>query len=254
MLVNSAHGSNAEGIALASLIANEAAGDRTRFEYLFQLAKRESNLNPEARAATSSAYGLFQFIDETWLNLIDQYNDQVNLPTGPSTASAALSKNEDAAVLALRADPAISVRMASILTDQNERILEESLGRMPTPAELYFAHFMGPSGATKLIKAEGSEIAADLFSTAARANRSIFFDGDMARTVDEVRSILSRGFQVPAKEGFSHPQEATKSRSYTPKKIQHEEFTSFRYDNIALQEILIYSVILEFINKEEEDF
>ena len=45
MLMNSAHGSNAEGIALTSLIANEEAGDRTRFEYLFQLAKRESNLN-----------------------------------------------------------------------------------------------------------------------------------------------------------------------------------------------------------------
>ncbi len=37
------------------------------FEYLLTTAQIESNLNPAAQAATSSASGLYQFIDQTWL-------------------------------------------------------------------------------------------------------------------------------------------------------------------------------------------
>src|SRR5207249_4015846 len=42
------------------------------FEYLLNTALRESNLNPNAKAKTSSATGLFQFIDQTWLGTIKQ--------------------------------------------------------------------------------------------------------------------------------------------------------------------------------------
>ena len=42
------------------------------FEYLLNTALRESNLNPNAKARTSSATGLFQFIDQTWLGTMKQ--------------------------------------------------------------------------------------------------------------------------------------------------------------------------------------
>ncbi len=42
------------------------------FEYLLNTALRESNLNPNAKAKTSSATGLFQFIDQTWLGTMKQ--------------------------------------------------------------------------------------------------------------------------------------------------------------------------------------
>ena len=42
------------------------------FEYLLNTAMREFNLNPNAKAKTSSATGLFQFIDQTWLGTMKQ--------------------------------------------------------------------------------------------------------------------------------------------------------------------------------------
>ena len=38
------------------------------FQYLLATAQVESNFNPNAQAATSSARGLFQFIEQTWLD------------------------------------------------------------------------------------------------------------------------------------------------------------------------------------------
>ncbi|MEG0819994.1 MAG: transglycosylase SLT domain-containing protein, partial [Brevundimonas sp.] len=37
------------------------------FDFLMKTARRESAMNPSARAGTSSASGLFQFIEQTWL-------------------------------------------------------------------------------------------------------------------------------------------------------------------------------------------
>src|ERR1700730_13402639 len=42
------------------------------FEYLLNTAVRESNLDPAAKAKSSSATGLFQFIDQTWLGTMKQ--------------------------------------------------------------------------------------------------------------------------------------------------------------------------------------
>ena len=42
------------------------------FDYLLKTAYRESALNPKAQASTSSALGLFQFIDTTWLQTVKE--------------------------------------------------------------------------------------------------------------------------------------------------------------------------------------
>src|SRR5438270_12049414 len=74
-------------IALATRISGATADVATRvtgaiqdaarvtgagFEYLLNTALRESNLNPSAKAKSSSATGLFQFIDQTWLGTMKQ--------------------------------------------------------------------------------------------------------------------------------------------------------------------------------------
>jgi hypothetical protein len=43
------------------------------FGYLMGAAKRESGYNPNAKAKTSSATGLFQFLDQTWLATLKQH-------------------------------------------------------------------------------------------------------------------------------------------------------------------------------------
>ena len=57
---------------VAGAIRNAAQSTGASFEYLLTTARIESNLNPAAQATTSSAKGLYQFIDQTWLATLKQ--------------------------------------------------------------------------------------------------------------------------------------------------------------------------------------
>ncbi|MDB5616087.1 transglycosylase SLT domain-containing protein [Tardiphaga sp.] len=190
-------------------IKNAAATTGTSFEYLLSTAKMESNLNPQATASTSSAKGLFQFIDQTWLGTVKEAGSQL----GYGKFSDAISKSDSGSysvndpsakeeILKLRDDPVASSAMAGVLTQSNSFKLTGAIGRRPTDAELYMAHFMGVGGATKLItSAENNPTAsgAALFPNAAAANQSIFYDqGGRARSVADVYSVLSTRYAAAA--------------------------------------------------------
>lgn len=155
--------------------AAEATG--VDFSLLVETARRESALNPAARAGTSSATGLFQFIESTWLDMVRRHGAEHGL----GAQAAALSSGADAAtrnaILALRNDPEISARMAGELARENAQALQARLGRAPSAGELYAAHVMGPSGAMRLIEAaaQGEQNAAALFPREAAANRGLFY-------------------------------------------------------------------------------
>src|SRR6516162_1537557 len=170
------------------------------FEYLLATAKMESDFNPTAGASTSSARGLYQFIDQTWLATeaggelgYSQYADAITkTSSGDYVVSDSATRQ---AIMKLRDDPAIASAMAGSLTQSNSFQLTGMIGRRPTDGELYMAHFMGVGGAAKLIAtAEDNPQAnaARLFPNAAAANRSIFYDrAGNARSVSEVYSVLS---------------------------------------------------------------
>jgi Transglycosylase SLT domain len=69
MLVNS---SNSASSAVTGAIQQASQATGTSFNYLLATAQVESGLNPQAGASTSSARGLFQFIETTWLATIKQ--------------------------------------------------------------------------------------------------------------------------------------------------------------------------------------
>jgi hypothetical protein len=178
-----------------------------KFSYLLATAKVESNLNPNAAAPTSSAGGLFQFIDRTWLGTLKEAGSLV----GYGRYADAITKTDDGRyvvndpamrreIMALRQDPTANSIMAGIFTNSNAKHLTNKLGRAPTDAELYMAHFMGASGAARLInatEANPNAIAAQSFPAAARANRSIFFDrGGRARNFNEVAQNLSARYNT----------------------------------------------------------
>ncbi|WP_445488970.1 lytic transglycosylase domain-containing protein [Rhodopseudomonas sp. RCAM05734] len=190
-------------------IKQAAVTTGTSFEYLLSTAKMESNLDPKASASTSSAKGLFQFIDQTWLGTVKeagsklgygQYADAISKSdSGSYSVSDPAAKAE---ILKLRDDPVAASAMAGVLTQSNSFKLTGAIGRRPTDAELYMAHFMGVSGATKLItNAENNPNAsgAALFPNAAEANRSIFYDkSGSARSVADVYSVLSTRYAAAA--------------------------------------------------------
>ena len=179
--------------------ASEATG--IPFDYLIKTAKRESNLNPDARATTSSATGLFQFIEQTWLGLVKREGSKLGIGNAADAISrdgsgryAVSDPDARAQILAMRKDPTLSARLAGVFTSDNKATLKEAFGREPSGGELYIAHFMGAGGARELISLAANEpdrSAAGAFPDAASANRSIFFDPKgRARTVREVYARL----------------------------------------------------------------
>ncbi|HET7491823.1 MAG TPA: transglycosylase SLT domain-containing protein, partial [Bradyrhizobium sp.] len=173
-------------VRIASAIKQAASTNGTSFEYLLTTAKMESDFNPTAGAKTSSAHGLFQFIDQTWLGTVKEAGAQF----GYGHFADAITKSSDGsysvndpsarqAILKLRDDPAAASSMAAVLTQSNSFKLTGVIGRRPTDGELYIAHFLGVGGAAKLIanvEDNPHASAAQLFPNAAAANRSIFYD------------------------------------------------------------------------------
>lgn len=192
---------------IAGTIKNAANATGASFEYLISAAKIESNLNPKAQASTSSARGLFQFIEQTWLGTVKEagatfgfgkYADAISKsPSGGYSVSDSSTREE---ILRLRDDPAANAAMAGVLTQSNSFKLTGAIGRRPTDGELYIAHFMGVGGASKLIsKAEDSPGVSGpaLFPSAAAANRSIFYNRDgSARSVSQVYSVLTSRYDT----------------------------------------------------------
>ena len=184
--------------------AAEATG--ASFEYLLSAAKMESNFNPSAAASTSSAHGLYQFIDQTWLATVKeagpslgfgQYADAITRSASGTYSVADPTMRSE--ILKLRDDPAVSAAMAGVLTQSNGFKLTAEIGRRPTDAELYMAHFMGVGGAVKLISSAAETPQADaarMFPSAAAANPSIFYDrSGNSRSVSEVYSLISTRYQ-----------------------------------------------------------
>ncbi|MCA6122936.1 lytic transglycosylase domain-containing protein [Bradyrhizobium sp. WSM 1704] len=214
MAVDTLNASAAAGVdpsrlKIASSIRQAASTTGTSFQYLLTTAKMESNFNARAGASTSSAHGLFQFIDQTWLGTVKEAGSQL----GYGRYADAITKNSDGsysvsdasarnAIMKLRDDPDAASAMAGVLTQSNSFKLTGKIGRRPTDAELYMAHFMGVGGAGRLISsAEDSPgaNAAAMFPKAAAANQSIFYDkSGNARSVSQVYSVLTTRYVAAA--------------------------------------------------------
>jgi hypothetical protein len=194
---------------IAGAIKQAAGATGTSFEYLLATAKMESNFNPTAQASTSSAKGLFQFIDQTWLGTVKEAGSQFGygqyadaITRSPSGSYSVSDPSAKAAIMNLRNDPVVSSAMAGALTQSNSFKLTGAIGRRPSDAELYMAHFMGVGGAAKLINSATdtpNAIGASLFPAAAEANQSIFYErGGQARTVAQVYSNLASRYDSAA--------------------------------------------------------
>jgi hypothetical protein len=193
-----------EGIrgVVEGAIQRAAKATGVDFGFLMKTAGRESGLNPQARAGTSSAAGLFQFVEQTWLATLKQHGSKY----GYARYAELISKGADGryhvegaearkAVMDLRLDPHAAALMAGELAADHAAYLRGRTGRQPTPGELYAAHFLGPQGSARLIEAVENTpgaVAAHLFPDAARANKAIFYHEGHAASVAQVYANLAR--------------------------------------------------------------
>ena len=198
--------SGADRVVAALQKAATATG--SDFHYLLGTAMRESSLKPNATSSSSSAAGLFQFVDQTWLGLVKEHGAQHGLgnladaitkqPDGRYHADA-VSKD---IILGLRKNPEICSLMAGEYAKSTQGSLRASLGREVCGGELYAAHFLGPDAATKLIKLAGSDpgaSAAAQFPQAASANKAVFYHAD--GSAKSVRDVYDWALRQPGAAG-----------------------------------------------------
>lgn len=189
---------------VASAIQKASATTGVDFAFLVAQAGQESSFQPDAKATTSSASGLYQFVDSTWLSLVHDKGAQHGLgnlaaqidmtEAGPRVADPAVRRQ----ILALRNDPTLAAAMAAEYAKMNGAQLQQELGHSVSSTDLYMAHFLGTSGAAKFLSALDSTpnaVAANVVPDAAAANRGVFFDAQgNARTVAQVYNHFATRF------------------------------------------------------------
>ncbi len=213
-------------------IADASRATGVDFSYLLGQAQLESGLNPAARARTSSATGLYQFIDQSWLGVVERHGPEHGL----GWAAAAIGRSASGrfhvadpdtrrAIMALRNDPAVAARMAAEHAADNRSYVERRTGRTAEPVDLYLAHFLGPGGAARFLNAHTAQpdaSAAVLFPSAAAANRNVFFTREgTARTLSQVRDRFAArleraGGTTPPGDRPAQPADAAGERIVQP--------------------------------------
>ena len=176
------------------------------FAYLMHKADQESGFKPDAKAATSSATGLFQFIKSTWLQMVKEHGAKYGL--GEEAKAIEISQGGQASVkdkemlekiYNLRNDPVLSSSMAAEFTRDNKDYLDAKVGGRIGSTELYMAHFLGAGGAEKFLnvmRADPLTKAAEILPDAADANRSVFYGKNgAALSVSEIYNHFAAKFK-----------------------------------------------------------
>src|SRR5690242_2290191 len=172
--------------AVAHGIRQASAATSVDFGFLVSTATQESGLNADAKSHKGTATGLFQFIESTWLQMVQRFGAKYGigeLAQHVSVDSAGKAHVADPAtrqqILGLRTDPRLSAAFAAEYTKENKAEVEHALGRPVGNTDLYMAHFLGAGGATEFLKAMRSHagtVAADLLPAAAAAHHPVFYD------------------------------------------------------------------------------
>ncbi len=176
---------------VVAAVQSASATTGVDFSYLLEKAAVESSLRPEAKARTSSATGLYQFIERTWLATVDKHGAKHGLgefadaiqqdERGRPVVEDSELRRE---ILDLRKNPRIAALMVAEFTQDNADYLRQQLGHDVGSTELYMAHFLGAQGAGTFLTAMADnpqQLGRDLFPAAAHANRNVFYDRDTGR-------------------------------------------------------------------------
>ena len=151
---------------------------------LMAIADKESSFSTHVQARTSSATGLFQFIERTWLHVVRDFGARHGLA---KEAAAVQWVDDDltvpdaverARILELRRNPYLSALLAAEMLSRDRVRIANRIGRDLTRGETYLSHFLGPDDAERFmakVVGQPNSAAATLLPRPAKANKPIFF-------------------------------------------------------------------------------
>lgn len=239
-------------------IRSASESSNVDFGLMMAEAAQESGFHPEVRAATSSATGLYQFTDGTWLTMVRKHGAEIGradlaaqIEDGPGGRPFVPDPGVRKMILDLRTDPQMAAQMAAVFTRDNKNDIEKAIGRRATSTDLYLAHFLGSGGAKTMLAADPQSSAAALFPGAAAANCSIFYEGGKSRSVAELYAKLQEKIE-PAAASFADA--AGVSRSPTQTTSQPVETAQKPVDileQVRALKALAATVMMMDVNKQD---
>jgi hypothetical protein len=125
---------------------------------MLALAAKESSLLPNRKAQTSSAVGLFQFADGTWLEVLRRYGSRHGYRSEAKAIQIVRARpvvsdrTQRERILNLRRDPYLSALMTGEMITTHRKILAGKVARDSSFAELYMAHFLSVQGASRFME------------------------------------------------------------------------------------------------------
>jgi hypothetical protein len=170
---------------------------------LMAIADKESSFAPKAKASTSSASGLFQFVEATWFKALRSFGDR----HGQEVAVKAIQGEENevrvapqkrAELLRLRNDPYLSAVLAAEMLKHDGDRIASHIGRPLSQGETYLIHFLGPDDAERFMKKledSPNASAAALLPKPARANKPIFYERQGRRMKDRSVQQVHEAFE-----------------------------------------------------------
>lgn len=213
-------------IQSAILAASHKTG--VNFSYLMKKAAIESDCNASAKCKTSSAEGLYQFVDQTWLQMVHNHGHECGLSgfakkifkasDGKYVVADPADKKE---ILNLKKNPQLSAFMAAKYSQENKAYLQSKLHRNVTDTDLYFCHLLGPNGAVRFLKElknESGQSAAAHFPKASQTNYKLFHDNNGN---EKSLGAIYAGIQ----KKFTHNQTQTAASKTAPPVQQFAETT-----------------------------
>lgn len=194
------------------------------FGYMMELAAAESGFSHSVRASTSTATGLYQFIESTWAWMIklhgaryglSDFAREVEIYSDDLGRKQARINNPVVRrqIMELRRNPHLSSLFSAHFQQENKAKeacwVEGEIAR----ADLYLAHFLGAHDAVYFInemRDNPRKSAAATFPEAAEANQNIFYvmqngQRQRARTLSEVYGLFEKKFDRKLFDGISQP-------------------------------------------------
>ncbi|MEN0074703.1 MAG: transglycosylase SLT domain-containing protein, partial [Paracraurococcus sp.] len=173
---------------------------------LAALAWQESRFDPQARNGRSTARGLMQFTESTWLQAVRDHGAQHGLAyeasmltTDAATGSISVRKPKlRARILELRNNPRYAAALAAQEISRARAALELALMRPVGPADLYLVHLLGPAGAqrflTALDRTPNRPAVQVVGADSVALNRELFADRESKKplTLAEVHAWIAR--------------------------------------------------------------